>query len=537
MPKVGFYSVFARLISAVMLLLVFALAGADDYAPNEIVVKFKPGAGAYAQQANAAMGAWMERRIEALQSNKLRLPRQMSVEYAVRFYRSLPFVEYAEPNYVAEATLTPNDSNFPSQWNLNKIACPAAWDISSGLGTVKIAIIDTGIDLTHPDLFGKVVGGYDFVNDDADAQDDHGHGTHCAGIAAAATNNGIGIAGVGFNCSLMPVKVLDAAGSGTYSDVAAGIVWATDNGAKVISLSLGGSASSTVLSNAIDYAWSHGAIVVAAAGNNGTTSAVFPAYYSKCIAVASTDANDQRSYFSTYGSWVDVAAPGSGILSTYLGGGYATMSGTSMATPHVAGEAGLLWSVMGNAASNTSVRGMIEQNTDPVGSFVAKGRINVSKALAAGLPPARNDFFADSLTMLLGSVADGDYSYTTNSDDLWLELASEPGVRRQTMDWYASTHVSFPGTLRSLEVEVEAAFDLYGDTKIYLYNFLNSRWEQIASMRLFPTDATRVFVRASGSSKYIAPDGEVRVRFYRLRYGTPEFRMRVDRLRITTVSK
>ena len=186
---------------------------------------------------------------------------------------------------------SPVDAYFDKQWGMNKVQAPQAWDVTTGSGEVNIAILDTGIDLDHPDLAAKIVSSINF-GDSPNADDSYGHGTHCAGIAAASTNNGVGVAGLGYDSTLMNVKVLRDNGSGYYSWVANGITWAADNGAEVISLSLGGSSASSTLENAINYAWDKGVVIVTAAGNNGNSNPFYPAYYANCIAVAGTDAND-----------------------------------------------------------------------------------------------------------------------------------------------------------------------------------------------------------------------------------------------------
>jgi thermitase len=350
------------------------------YAPGQVVVKYKDNASASAVKSARAKanGTVMEK------NNKLGfevVKVKGSVEETIEKLKKDPNVEYAEPNYYLHATYTPNDPYFSSrQYGPQKIQAPQAWDITEGSGA-KIAIVDTGVQSNHPDLAGKVVGGWDFVDNDSTPQDGNGHGTHCAGIAAAVTNNSTGIAGTAPKASILAVRVLNNSGSGTWTAVANGITYAADQGADVISLSLGGTVGNSGLQQAVDYAWSKGSVVVAAAGNAGTTAPNYPAYYSNAIAVASTDQNDNKSSFSTYGSWVDVAAPGSSIYATYPTSTYASLSGTSMATPHVAGVAGLLAS-QGRSASN--IRAAIENTADKIsgtGSYWAKGRVNAYKAV------------------------------------------------------------------------------------------------------------------------------------------------------------
>ncbi|HEX9094305.1 MAG TPA: S8 family peptidase, partial [Coriobacteriia bacterium] len=246
------------------------------------------------------------------------------------------------------AFLTPTDPRYPEQWGLPAISAPAAWDSTTGTMGVTVAVVDTGVQLDHPDLVARVdtVNDYDFVNLDSDASDDEGHGTHVAGIAAATMNNGAGGSGTAPGVAVLPIKVLDSKGTGWDSDVADGIRWAADHGADVINLSLGSSAPSTYEEDAVAYAQSAGCLVVAATGNDGGAVLSYPANYPGVIGVAAVDATLQRAWFSNYGPHADISAPGVNILSTYLTSpperGYKTLSGTSMATPFVAGVAALL---------------------------------------------------------------------------------------------------------------------------------------------------------------------------------------------------
>lgn len=306
-----------------------------------------------------------------------------STEALVQALNNSGLVEYAEPDFIATADWTPSDTSFSSQWGPQKVSAPAAWDVTKGSSSVVIAVVDTGVDLNHPDLSGKIqtTYAYNFVSNTTNAQDDNGHGTHVAGIAAAATNNARGIAGMCPSCLIMPVKVLNSAGSGTYSAIANGVRWAADHGAKVINLSLGGTAGDATLQSAIDYANSKGVLLACAAGNSGTTTINYPAYYSSCVAVASTDSSDNASTFTTRGSWVDTSAPGTSIYSTYWNDTYATLSGTSMATPHVAGLAGLLFS-QGRTQSAVRTRLTSSTYTDAINTTAIPRRINAYKAVS-----------------------------------------------------------------------------------------------------------------------------------------------------------
>ncbi|MBM7702898.1 S8 family peptidase [Metabacillus iocasae] len=303
------------------------------------------------------------------------------IKKMVKSYQNLDQVDYIEPNYIYSAFYTPNDPYLSYQYGLQRIQAAEAWDVSKSRSSVKIAIIDSGVQLNHPDLSAKMIKGYDFVENDSTPNDQNGHGTHVAGIAAGATNNRVGMAGVAPLASILPVRVLGSDGNGTLSAVAEGIIYAANQGAKVINLSLGSTQGSTTLQNAVNYAWSKGAVLIGAAGNSGVNVPNYPAYYANVIAVASTDTNDRRSTFSNFGTWVDVAAPGTDILSTYLSSSYGYLSGTSMAAPHVAGIAALLAS---QGKTNIQIRDIIRNTADPIlgtGTSWRYGRVNANRAV------------------------------------------------------------------------------------------------------------------------------------------------------------
>jgi thermitase len=316
--------------------------------------------------------------------------------------RRRPDVETAEVDRPVRIAFTPNDPYYgPYQWNLPKIRAPQAWDVVTGTTGVWIAIVDTGVDYTHPDLASSRLWlGWDFANSDNDPMDDHGHGTHVAGIAGANTNNNRGVAGVCWGCDLLAVKVLDESGVGYASWVADGIRYAADWGAAfgkrtVINLSLGSPDPSSLLADAVAYAQGKGALIVAAAGNNGRNQLFYPAAYPGVIGVAATDSSDQRASFSNFGSHVDIAAPGVSILSTEWSW-YYYKSGTSMATPHVAGVAGLVWTVWCRAPATmildillSTARDLGDPGWDP---FYGYGRVDAEAAIrwrpaVPSLPP------------------------------------------------------------------------------------------------------------------------------------------------------
>jgi len=407
-------------------------APAAGFSPEQILVKFKHDVSLpEAAEVHRQLGGQAKETIAGIGVQVVKVPRGQEMAKA-KAYSANGKVAYAELDYVAEVVGSPNDPGFGSQWGMVKVQAPQAWDIATGSPSVNIAILDTGVDLDHPDLAAKIVKSRNFSGSPT-VDDVDGHGTHVAGIAAAITNNGIGVAGLGYSATIMNVKVLGDDGSGSYSWIASGIIWAADNGAEVINLSLGGTSASSTLENAVNYAWNKGVVVVAAAGNGGSISPSFPAYYSNCIAVAATNSKDELAGWSNYGGWVDLASPGVAILSTYLStvnGGYNFMSGTSMASPHVAGLAALVFTVVadsnGNGRLNDEVRARIEANCDDIGvSGIGAGRINAYKAVGASAtpPPPTTGSIAGRVTdavdgtVIAGAgVSDGVRSALTNSN-------------------------------------------------------------------------------------------------------------------------
>ena len=374
---------------------------AIEYAPDEILVKFKSDV---REDAINTMNSEYETSVKStlLSGTKiLNVPSGKTVDEMVRIYESLPEVEYAEPNYIVHAFMVPNDPLYSYQWHLDNdeyggINMESAWDISTGSGVV-VAVIDTGVAYEiyniycqAPDLAGTTfVQGYDFVNDDAHPNDDEGHGTHVAGTIAQTTNNNYGVAGVAFDCSIMPVKVLNETGFGYYSWIADGIYYAVDHGADVISMSLGGPEPSQTLEDAVTYAYNEGVTIVAAAGNEyqeGNPPQYPAAYDDYVIAVGATRYDETRSYYSNTGSYLDLAAPGGdmnvdqngdvyadGVLQqTFVPGDPCNFSyfwffqGTSMATPHVSGVAALL--IANGVTGPDNVRDILESTAEDKGT-------------------------------------------------------------------------------------------------------------------------------------------------------------------------
>lgn len=416
-----------------------AASPTPTYVANEILVKFKPTSASLRPLVHQYIGSNVEREIPQIGVQVVELRRGTSVDAALRYYRSLSSVQYAEPNYIQKKTFVPNDPRYNEQYSHLRVNAPKAWDLSLGAPSVKVAIIDTGIDYNHPDLAGKVIKGKDVVNDDDDPMDDEGHGTHCAGIAAATSNNGIGIAGIGFNVTLIGVKVLDANGSGNTGFSAAGIIDAADRGADVISLSLGGYGTTQASQDAVNYAWSKGAVVVAAAGNDNTSTRFYPAALDNVISVGASDVSDARANFSNYGAdWVSVAAPGVDILSTLPNNTYGLASGTSMACPLVSGLVGLMKSYGGADVTNAELRSALESSTDFIGTWINKGRVNAFRAVNSIVVPLVVDSPAKTLAIYSesnftqGALLSGTVSNLAAMDNKSVSVTSvtQPGVAR-----------------------------------------------------------------------------------------------------------
>ncbi|MEH7225801.1 S8 family peptidase [Bacillus sp. JJ1566] len=311
----------------------------------------------------------------------------MKTTEMIYYFEKNKNVEFAEPNYILmQNQQHPNDLLYNDfQWNLRMIDSENGWGISQGSDKVKIAIVDTGVDLDHPDLVNRIAGGYNVLKDNNVPDDDNGHGTHVAGIIASQTNNHEGTAGITWFNPIMPVKVMGADGYGSTFDIARGIIWATDHGADVINLSLGNYQGSKLLKQAVDYAYRHDVVMVAASGNDNSSQPSYPSAYPQVLSVAAVDLNGDKADFSNYGDYIDVAAPGVTIPSTYIDEQYAALSGTSMAAPHVAALAGLMRSINPNL-SNKEIMDMIKGTSLDLGKagkdiYFGEGLIDIVQAL------------------------------------------------------------------------------------------------------------------------------------------------------------
>lgn len=380
------------------------------YIEDQLIIKYKQGVSQQDIEAHLKrLNSYIIKRIDAIHYIVIKTPKGQGEAILQELQRD-GLIENADRDYINKVNYIPNDPDFNLQWHLVNtgqtisdqpgtvnadINADLAWDVTKG--GVKVAVIDTGVDANHPDLSSKIVAKQGFYGGGTD--DKFGHGTHVAGIIAATMDNSIGVSGVCPNCQLMVAKALDDNGMGPDSAWLQAFTWASDNGAKVINMSFGGTVNTQAKQDAVNYAWDKGIVVVAAAGNSGVNQPYYPCANVNVICVGATDNKDKKAQFSNYGNWVDVAAPGVKIHSTLptnpsklqqmkgLSTSYGALDGTSMATPVVAGIAGLVWtSSYGSTAQ--AVVDRIFTTSDRIqgtGTNWSKGRVNAAKAVGASL--------------------------------------------------------------------------------------------------------------------------------------------------------
>lgn len=387
------------------------------------------------------------------------------------------FIEYAEKVPITKTFITPNDPSYGSQWFLTKINAPNAWNVFNGNSNITIAIVDNAVQITHTDLSANVwvnpneipnnnidddlngfvddINGYDVADDDNNPNPPNtifDHGTHCAGDAAARTNNSTGIAAIGWNLKIIGVKATRDVGSSASIEVGYdGIIYAVRAKARVISCSWGGSGSAASEQSVINYAWNKGSIIVAAAGNNGNSTPIYPGAYNNVFCVASTGSTDVKSNFSNYGTWVDICAPGENIYSTIPNNSYGSMSGTSMATPITAGLCGLVWAknptmspqAVLNCITTTAANIYTISGNSSYSGQLGAGRIDAYQALlcaqsSTNNPPIAN-FTSDKQVICPGqSIQFFDASYFSPTSWSWVFQGGTPATATSsnpTISW------------------------------------------------------------------------------------------------------
>jgi len=342
-----------------------------------------------ASEAITQSGAKVHHRIDQINVQVLSVPEPALNAVTQALQRSGRFT-FVEPDFIAHPTNTPNDPNFSLQWHLATIQASSAWNITIGSTGVPIAVIDSGADSTHPDLAPKLIPGWNFLTGTSNTEDtgcNSGHGTAVSGTVGADTNNLIGVAGVGWANPIMPLVVVPSGCTTAFSDIANAITYAADQGVRIINVSIGGPSSSSALQSAVDYAWNKGAVIFASAGNNSSSTPMYPAACNNVVSVSSTEPTDTFSSFSNYGSWIDLSAPGDNILTTMMGGGDAYWYGTSFSSPIAAAVGALVLSVNPSLTASRLVS-LLEQNSDQIGGagysiYYGYGRVNAYRAVTA----------------------------------------------------------------------------------------------------------------------------------------------------------
>ncbi len=459
-------------------------AYSQDFVSNQVLVKFQPWAERNRQVIGRLYNAKVRGEIDGTGFHRLTLGKGSSPVSAALYMNQDVRIDEVEFNYKRYIAVRPNDPFYASQWALARLGAEQAWEISSDASNpIIIAIVDTGVDLDHPDLAGKIVPGYNFVDNNNNPMDNNGHGTHVAGIAAAVANNGVGISGVSWSSKIMPIKALDDKGAGNDYLVAQGITWAVDNGANIVNLSFGGIQYSTVLKDAVDYAAQKGVVVIAAAGNEaGNGNPVFyPAALDNVVAVGATDSFDKHAAFSNYGSYIDISAPGVSVLSTIWDNRYGYMSGTSMAAPFVSGAASLILS-LNPRMSRDQVEERIKQSADDLGEIgrddkYGYGQVNLARAisnlsgdtsLAGGSEAIRGKVLSEEGTLLEGARIEtgartafsnvrGEFQFTSIPSGIYHLTYYADGYYSQRQEYitvYSGTTVSPTAILSRLKGEI-----------------------------------------------------------------------------------
>lgn len=450
---------------------------APEVRPGEFVVKTAPLTSFAVQSSMLSAGFSFKSDVNANEGIfSVRTNERLSISAALKTLRAIPGVQIAEPNFVYRASpihraaiqetidqmLTrsnPNDAQFGKLWGMNNVGqtdgtgqvgvngadikALQAWNISTGSRKVLVAVVDTGIDYTHPDLKDNVwtmpgttdVHGFNAITGKEDPMDDNSHGTHCSGTIGALGNNGIGVAGVNWNVSIMGVKFLSAEGSGDLEGAVKAIDWAVDHGAQVLSNSWGGGGYSDILEASIKRAGDKGILFIAAAGNDSSNNDAVPAYpasykLDNVISVAASNNRDELADFSNYGPTTShLMAPGDGILSTTPGNNYATYSGTSMATPHVSGAAALLLSKE-PGLTPIQVRDRLMATSDKIKAvrrkLISGGRLNIYNMLTNTVPPGFPEIPADSWSAPVAKVIESPHPYPMQMNQRW--VIDQPGA-------------------------------------------------------------------------------------------------------------
>jgi subtilisin family serine protease len=420
--------------------------GPPQFAPGRLLVAPQDaGDDIEFHRAIGAHGGRSKGRLYGMDVHVVDVPPGLERDVAARLGRN-PHVRFAEVDELVSFAATVDDPRYGSEWHLPKIAAPAAWDLSSGAG-VTIAILDTGVDGSHPDLYDQMVPGWNFYDNNSNTADTHGHGTAVAGTAAARSNNALGVASVAGGARIMPVRIADPGGYAYWSTVAQGLNWAANHGARVANISYVGVSASSTVQSAASYFRSKGGVVVVCAGNTGSSSSTAPS--GVMLVVAATNESDQRASFSTFGSFVDMAAPGSNIVTTGRGGVYQSWNGTSFASPIVAGAAALVIARRPDLSADQIEAALLLSTTDLGAAgydiYFGAGRVHAAAAVqrAASMPLPTTDTTAPSVSIAspTGGTVSGTVTVSVAASDdtgvskVELRVNGQPVASRTTAPW------------------------------------------------------------------------------------------------------
>lgn len=372
-----------------------------QYVPGRLLIQQRAGlSDAEVDKALKPHGGKRVGKIRGINVHVVQLPPQANARAVAALLAKNKHFKYVEQDQILAPAGTTNDPSLPSQWHLTKIGAQAAWDTSTG-SEVIIAILDTGVDASHPDLAAQLIPGWNIYDNNSDSSDIHGHGTAVAGTAAAAGHNAIGVASVAYRAKLMPVRIADPSGYAYFSTMASGLTWAADHGARVANISYENVANSSTVESAAQYFKSKGGLTVVCAGNSGALQTVGAS--ANLVVVSATDSSDAKTSWSNYGIYVDIAAPGQSILTTSRGGGYGQWSGTSFSSPIVAGTAALMMAA-NPALPSDQVQSYLYSTSVDLGAvgkddYYGAGRVDAARATLAAATATASDMQAPAVAI------------------------------------------------------------------------------------------------------------------------------------------
>lgn len=456
----------------------------------------------------------------------VRVAKGTDVKSMEQEYDKTAGVENAEIVGIGGVALEPNDPYISLCWGLNNtgqsggtpdadIDAFEAWDTFTGYGNIVLAVVDTGVDPNHPEMAGKIKPGWNTYNNSSDTMDRYGHGTHVAGTAGANGNNAIGLAGVSWRVTIMPIKVLSDGGSGSEDQCGAGLIYGADNGANIETMSLQYYTGSSSFQASVDYAYGQGVLLIAATGNNQGRRIAYPAKFANCYGVGATNHFDNRASFSNYGPEIDVAAPGENVYSCLPNNGYGYLSGTSMATPHTSGLASLVWS-FDRGLTNSEVFEFIRETAEDKGTsgfdeYFGWGRINARFALNRAL---QDIAFPTTISMFKGVRVSGTVKDAYNSDDSYYSAVGSAPPQNVGPSIGATVQGTSPRLLPSkLQFLIETSAAKSGMTqKVELKNMSNGQYELVDTRSVGLKDALAIIEITSNPARFIGAAGQVEAR-------------------------